>query len=457
MPPAHWNCRSTTIPIIKPEFDMGAKIKGKRPSIGGTGVKQVSSRTTYGGWLKKQPTAFVDEALGVERSKLFRAGKFKIDAFTDPTGRVYTLLQLQKMNPIAFIEGGVATVVTKIKPIFKPKPKSILPPKTIKMQSKSQVKKQFDSDLAGANKDPRYVLASDGLPKTRFRPTKRQRGKTNEDIQRAKFGKSNIATLTDESASALYATTTEANLIASRYGVQPLRAVKTGTSRGAAASMGDGVLSVDKQYFNSRAASLNKAGSAEKAKKLQTKLDDINTDLTTMRGELDALARESRYSPEYRSLAKEYNKKVNSYNRYAKQIAEVQPRSFAGDRQISAWSVGDDLGERPFTTGSFFKDDLDDLRSTVYHEMGHHIHQQYNVTSAAEYLDPPLERVLHKLYTNKRTITPSKYAGTNHKEWFAENFSLHHMGRTDLVDPVITDMLASMENGTFKEFLENLQ
>jgi len=83
---------------------MGAKIKGERPSIGAKGVERVSSRTTYGGWLKKQPKAFIDEALGPERSELFRAGKLSIDKFVDPTGRVYTLTQLQKMNPIAFQE-----------------------------------------------------------------------------------------------------------------------------------------------------------------------------------------------------------------------------------------------------------------------------------------------------------------------------------------------------------------
>ena len=104
MPPAHFNCRSTTIPNILPEYDMGAKVKGSRPSIGADGIKQVSTRTTYGGWLKKQPIEFVDEALGIERSKLFREGKLSIGNFVDPTGRVYTLAQLERMNPIAFLE-----------------------------------------------------------------------------------------------------------------------------------------------------------------------------------------------------------------------------------------------------------------------------------------------------------------------------------------------------------------
>jgi len=102
IPPAHWGCRSTTIPAVKPEYDLGSSVKGKRPSIGGTGTKQVSGRTTYSGWLKKQPVSFVDEALGSERSKLFRSGKLKLDRFTDPTGKIYNLKQLEDLNPLAF-------------------------------------------------------------------------------------------------------------------------------------------------------------------------------------------------------------------------------------------------------------------------------------------------------------------------------------------------------------------
>jgi hypothetical protein len=98
------NCRSTTIPVVKPEYSLAAGLKGERPSIGADGVETVGSKTTYGGWLKKQPAAFVDEALGPERSKLFRSGAIKIGGFTDPTGRVYTLKELRGMNPIAFQE-----------------------------------------------------------------------------------------------------------------------------------------------------------------------------------------------------------------------------------------------------------------------------------------------------------------------------------------------------------------
>lgn len=106
-PPAHWGCRSRTIPVVKPEYDLGAGGKTTRPSVGGTGAKRVSGRTSYGGWLKKQPMAFVDEALGVERSRLFRSGKLTISKFVDPTGRVYTLKELERMNPFAFLDSTV--------------------------------------------------------------------------------------------------------------------------------------------------------------------------------------------------------------------------------------------------------------------------------------------------------------------------------------------------------------
>ena len=85
---------------MKPEFQIPG-FTGDRPSIGAGGVSQVSSTTSYGGWLKTQPKAFVNEALGKERSKLFRSGKLTIDKFTDPTGRRYTLEQLVSTHNIS--------------------------------------------------------------------------------------------------------------------------------------------------------------------------------------------------------------------------------------------------------------------------------------------------------------------------------------------------------------------
>ena len=100
-PAAHYNCRSTTVPIVKQKYNLGAKLDGKRPSLGANGAKEQSAKLTYGGWLKKQPKEFIDEALGVERSALFRSGKISIDKFVDPTGRTYTLSELNSMAGIS--------------------------------------------------------------------------------------------------------------------------------------------------------------------------------------------------------------------------------------------------------------------------------------------------------------------------------------------------------------------
>jgi len=93
------NCRSTTIPVIDQEFSLD--VKGQRPAIGADGTEVVPSNTRYSTWLRSQPKGFIDEALGPARSKLFREGAFTLDRFTDPTGKQYTLSQLDSMSNLA--------------------------------------------------------------------------------------------------------------------------------------------------------------------------------------------------------------------------------------------------------------------------------------------------------------------------------------------------------------------
>ncbi len=154
-PPAHWGCRSTTIPSIKPEYDVGKDLDGTRPAVGADGVESVSSRSTYSGWLKKQPKDFVDEALGTERSKLFRSGKLKLTKFVDPTGKAYTLRQLEKTNKLTVYGNNTVSKINK---------------RTIKMPSGKMetftVHKHGNIDILvqdGMNKD--YVKQQITVPK----------------------------------------------------------------------------------------------------------------------------------------------------------------------------------------------------------------------------------------------------------------------------------------------------
>lgn len=97
VPPAHFNCRSTTIPTLVEDYQR-KNIGGERESETG----EEPGNITYGQWLKRQTDTFQEEVLGEERAKLFRQGAFTIDRFRDETGKVYTLKELREMNPEAF-------------------------------------------------------------------------------------------------------------------------------------------------------------------------------------------------------------------------------------------------------------------------------------------------------------------------------------------------------------------
>lgn len=101
-PPAHFGCRSTLIPKVKSRYNLLRDVDGDRPSVGPDGPKQVSAKTTYSGWLRKQSAAFQDEVLGPTRGKLFRQGGLSLTHFVDERGEAYSLERLQSLRPLEF-------------------------------------------------------------------------------------------------------------------------------------------------------------------------------------------------------------------------------------------------------------------------------------------------------------------------------------------------------------------
>lgn len=118
IPPAHPNCRSTTIPVIEDDFldflDEGAT----RASRGADGGRQVDASTTYYDFLKQQPAWFQDEALGPTRGAIFRNSGMTPEEFrqasVDGFGRPLTISEL------AANDKRVADYLAKSKAISKP-------------------------------------------------------------------------------------------------------------------------------------------------------------------------------------------------------------------------------------------------------------------------------------------------------------------------------------------------
>jgi SPP1 gp7 family putative phage head morphogenesis protein len=61
-------------------------------------VGTVRGDVTYDQWLRRQPTAFQNEVLGIAKGKAFRKG-LKLDQFVDRQGNELTLVQLQAKYP----------------------------------------------------------------------------------------------------------------------------------------------------------------------------------------------------------------------------------------------------------------------------------------------------------------------------------------------------------------------
>lgn len=118
-PPLHFNCRSLRVPFIDAER-LGTRpanaatereLRGLRGPERREAVQRLVGRVpetqTYAEFLRNQSVAFQNEALGVRKAQLWRKGGLELDAFVDPTGREYTLDELYRLEPDAFVRAGL--------------------------------------------------------------------------------------------------------------------------------------------------------------------------------------------------------------------------------------------------------------------------------------------------------------------------------------------------------------
>lgn len=96
-PVAHFNCRCTTVDVLKSYRELGFDIDELPPGTRASMNGQVSEKVRYRDWIADQPAEIQDEALGPGKARLFRAGEVELDDFVDERrGRVLSVREVTK-------------------------------------------------------------------------------------------------------------------------------------------------------------------------------------------------------------------------------------------------------------------------------------------------------------------------------------------------------------------------
>jgi hypothetical protein len=103
----HWNCRSTSAPVLKSWRELGIPMDGLDAGTRSSMDGQVPADMTYGQWLQRQSAARQDDVLGPTRGALFRRGGLPLERFSNDRGRYLTLAELAQREAQAFRAAGV--------------------------------------------------------------------------------------------------------------------------------------------------------------------------------------------------------------------------------------------------------------------------------------------------------------------------------------------------------------
>jgi SPP1 gp7 family putative phage head morphogenesis protein len=439
---AHPRCRSILAPITRKFDEKGVPEipAGKRASMDG----QVPKGTTFGDWIEKQSPERQNAVFGPERAQLFRDGKVKFPDLYKENGEFRSLDELRKAE-------AKPTAKADPKPAPEPKPKAPTKPgyiqprnadvtdATIVVEPRQTVAKKLTPNFAQAAADSRYMEANEF------------RGRKPADWGRAALGTG----ITDEAASTLAAIFPELDALADAFALPRLRGVKSLTGSRAVMDMGDGVLGVNPQYINSFASGVGNAGDtlAIRAAELQAKADKLREEIRAIQAKMDAIAvGDTPLGDEYYNLAVDKRKLRDEWISIDKKAFKAKSQAKRGiDHQASEWKPGDDVKTRPFTVDRYFSG-IDRMRTIMFHEFGHHVHQMWaKKGSRRAFGPPPLEAInlrsikrAHALDPAKIAATRSTYAFENASEYWAENFALYMMGKKDWVDPEIVKLIEEL-------------
>lgn len=89
-PPLHFRCRSILLPVLKNADILG--ITSTRATMDG----QISSEISFDKWFDKKSPEFQEKYLGVQRYKLYKAGKITFKDLVDQRGNALTVRELRE-------------------------------------------------------------------------------------------------------------------------------------------------------------------------------------------------------------------------------------------------------------------------------------------------------------------------------------------------------------------------
>ena len=277
----------------------------------------------------------------------------------------------------------------------------------------------------------------------------------------AKFGRmhGNFQNLEDDVIKMMAVVSTELNYFSDFLGIPRIRGYNLG-SGGAIASMGDGIMSINPKYFTQYAKDMR---NPLDTKSINKKLAIVDKEYTKLDKELDVLtAQQVKLREQRRDGTYEPDEWIKEFERLETEILTKLKRQKAirserlilgASERFDDYKIG---GAKPFTAEKYFDTGLDHMRSTMYHEFGHHIHQLYkaNISPAGFLVAKPTEDVLKKFFLSKfrmkakrAKVFSTKYAEDDHFEWFAEQFSLFAMNKGgDIVTPEFIELMEELFN-----------
>jgi SPP1 gp7 family putative phage head morphogenesis protein len=391
-PPAHFGCRSTVVPAVNPEFDLLADEPETRFARGLDGKRMlVDGKLNYEQWLRKQPKEFQIKVLGRKRQELFEKKKLPISRFVDPDGRVLSLDELKDLD-VQFNGMSVQQVVAATAP--EPEPVN---PLDFRAKSNMDLNYKTPQEAVQSLSDRLKANAKD----PRHPQTNRFSGRKMSQVGNLNFTKA----WEDEDVGTLMlldASMDELDELARLFNVPPLRGfTNIRSNSSSAANMGDGIMGINRKVFR----------------------------------------REVPSNPQFYESVEAFKSSKKLQTREAK----------------STWNraQGYDKANRPFTVDSFESNSLDEARSTLFHEFGHHIHQMTGVdpkdfTDKAlkrqyRQIDIPVEKLMKgEKYKAANRQSPSRYGDSDEHEWFAENFALWVMGKRDRNDPLFLELIEEL-------------